>query len=85
MSRQWWQPEEKDKEEETRGPATLPTQKVTLGTLLKVEEALWGDGGMWLPSLATEGEGVPGPAFLSDPPKAPGHRPCHPCMHGHNF
>lgn len=26
-------------------PAALSTQKVTLGTLLKVREALWGDGG----------------------------------------
>lgn len=54
---------------------SLPTQKVTLGTLLKVEEALWGDGGMWIPSLATEGKVVvsphlPWPTFLSDLPKS---------------
>lgn len=76
MARQWWQPEEKDKEKGgATCPAALPTQKVTLGTLLKVEEALWGDGGMWIPSLATEGKVVvpphlPWPTFLSDLPKS---------------
>lgn len=45
VARQWWQPEGKDKEKDgATCPAALPTQKVTLGTLLKVKEALWGDG-----------------------------------------
>lgn len=39
-------------------PAALPTQKVTLGTLLKVKEALWGGEGVWFPSWATEGKAV---------------------------
>lgn len=30
-------------------PAALPTQKVTLGTLLEVREALWGDRGCGSP------------------------------------
>lgn len=45
-------------------------QKVTLGTLLKVEEALWGDGVVWFPSLATEGKVVPRSNLPLRPPKS---------------
>lgn len=73
-------------------PAALSTQKVTLGTLLKVREALWGDGGGgsgWFPSLTTEGEVVwamsPIPTLPSFPQKAPRHQPCHSCTYGQVF
>lgn len=47
---QWWQPEGEDKEREgATCPAALPTQKVTLGTLLEVREALRGDWGCGFP------------------------------------
>lgn len=72
----------------TTCPAVLPTNKVTLGTLLKVRDTLWGDGA-WFPSLATEDKVVWAmsliPTFLSYTPKAPRHQPCHSCTYGQVF
>lgn len=82
---QWWWPEGKDKEKDgATCPAALPTQKVTLGTLLKGKEALWGDEGVWFPSLATEGKVVGQcPPFQLSPPTPQKHLGTGPVLHAH--
>lgn len=82
---QWWQPEGEDKEREgaTR-PAALPTQKVTLGTLLEVREALWGDWGCgfphWLQRVKLYGQCPP---FQPSPLTPQKHLGTGPAIHAH--
>lgn len=83
VARQWWQPEGKDKEKDgATCPAALPTQKVTLGTLLKVKEALWGDGDGHVVSL-TGYRGLSCPPFQPSSPTPQKHRGTGPVVHAH--
>jgi hypothetical protein len=86
VARQWWQPEEKDEEKDgATCPAALPTRRSLweLCSKLKKRCGVMGSCGFphWLPRVKLS----PVPTFLSDPPKAPRHRPCHPHTPGQVF
>lgn len=89
VTRQWWQPEEKDKEKDgATCPAALPTRRSLweLCSKLKKRCGVMGSCGFphWLPRVKLSPHPVP--TFLSDPPsKAPRHRPCHPYTPGQVF